>query len=403
MNLRIINIVKYNRWLYNVYYYMAMFLIKVLRQCVKTDEKLIVFASFGGRKFDDSPRAIYERMVEDPRFEGFDLVWAFIDPDKFEIGRGTKIRIDTIRYFSTLLKARVWVTNSTMTRGLHFTGKHTFVLNTWHGTPIKRMGQDIKEGNLAFKTKRRKKARSLKVTPSTSVIRLAQGQFDVDVFSNAFRVSPSSFRITGLPRNDFLMEEGSQAKLELYKRKIQCPQNKKVILYAPTFREYEKDSSGAPMFSMPLDLNLWRRELGSEYVLLIRAHYEVARRLNLKDDDFVHDVSSYESLTDLMLASDILVSDYSSIMFDYSILGRPIICYCYDYERYNETRGLYFDPREELSCEGINSEQDLIDVIKHLDYQHSSDVAITFRDKYVEAFGNATEQSLDIIYTAIAK
>jgi len=387
----IINKVKYSKWLYKIYCYVGSFLVKVVRLFVKPQENLIVFASFGGRKYDDSPRAVFERVIKDKRFDGFELVWAFIYPDSHDVPRAVKIKIDTPKYYLTLLRARVWVTNSSMTRGLHFKGKKTFVLNTWHGSAIKKMGSDIQSSNTSFKIKGK----------NQTDVMLAQGDYDVEVFSHVFNIDPGTFRVFGLPRNDELVWKNNAAvQLEL-KKKLGVAEDKKVILYAPTFREYCKDSSNNCVMESPVNLDLWRRELGEDYVLLFRAHYEVVASLNITDDDFVKDVSAYPQLNDLILASDMLVSDYSSIFFDYSITGKPMLCYAYDYERYSQERGLYFDIREKLGCENIKDEGQLLDAIRNMDVENREMITKSFRSQYVQAFGNASEKVVDMISDAL--
>jgi CDP-glycerol glycerophosphotransferase len=100
-----------------------------------------------------------------------------------------------------------------------------------------------------------------------------------------------------------------------------------------------------------------------------------------------------------MIASDLLISDYSSIFFDYSILEKPMFHFTYDYDRYNKERGLYFDIREQI--DGSSIEDELINKIKKLNKSKNIESVIKFRNKYVEVYGNATTSSLDIIYTKI--
>ncbi len=384
---RLINRVKYNKQFYSIYYYIGSLLVYLLRLFVCPSNNLIVFSSFGGRKFDDSPKAIYDELVRDSRYDEFDLVWAFVEPEKYVLPRGRKIRIDTFTYYKSLLKARVWITNSSMTRGLNFIGKNTFQLNTWHGSAIKRMGIDISDGSRSFRLKGRKDYTS---------IMLAQGQYDVDIFSRVFGISKDKFRIIGLPRNDELATASDEQK-SCIKEALGLPYDKKVILYAPTYREYEKDSSNNCVLTPPVDFGKWKRHLGNSYVVLFRAHYEVVKVMNIIEDDFIKDVSSYPRLNDLMIASDILVSDYSSIFFDYSIMGKPMLCFAYDFERYKEERGLYFDIRKELKTESIQSENQLISTIRNIDFGKRSDIARQFCAKYVEHYGNASKSSLEII------
>lgn len=116
----LIVIVKYFKPLYNIYYWIGSLIIRILKVFVKPNDKLILFISFGGKKFDDSPRVIYEQMIRDKRFDDYDLIWAFQDTEAFIIPRGRIIKIDSFKYYITALKARCWITNSTVERGLDF-------------------------------------------------------------------------------------------------------------------------------------------------------------------------------------------------------------------------------------------------------------------------------------------
>ena len=129
MKAKIINIVKYSKPVYSAYYYVMNSLISGLKPFVKTDDKLILFNSYAGRKFDDSPKAIFDVMKKDIRFKDYKLVWAFHNPEMYEIEGAEKIRTDTFEYFKTALQAKVWITNSSVERGLHFKNKNTLYFN----------------------------------------------------------------------------------------------------------------------------------------------------------------------------------------------------------------------------------------------------------------------------------
>lgn len=385
----LINRVKYSKALYVLYNRLGNLAIRIIKIFVKTQDDLVVFASFGGRKFDDSPKAIYEAMLKDKRFDGYKLVWAFLHPNDYDLVRGEIVKIDTLKYYKTLLRARVWITNSSMTRGLGFTGINTFELNTWHGSAIKKLGGDINKGNTSFGITIRKRNKG---------VMLAQGQFDVDVFSHAFRRKVEDFRIIGLPRNDALANSTLEIK-ECIKEKLGIPKGKKVILYAPTFREYDKDNSNNCVLDVPLTIPKWKNNMAEDFVFLLRAHYEVVKTMNIIDDDFVKNVSAYPNLNELMIASDILISDYSSIFFDYAIQGKPMLCFAYDYDRYEHERGMYFDIRDYLPY--AENEDELIELVKLTDVTRESNATIAFQNKFVTAFGSASVKALDLIYENI--
>lgn len=378
----LINKIKHISLLYCLYYYFGNALLWLFKPFFRTDEKLILFVSFGGKKYDDSPRVIYEQMLCDMRFEGNRFVWAFLQPEKFDIPKGEKVKIDTLRFYKIALKSRVWITNSSVERGLSFKKKNTFYYNSWHGSAIKKMGSDIQKSNDGFKSK----------GSSRVDVMAAQGKFDVDVFSRVFCIQYDKFQITGLPRNDRLANYSGDYRNKL-RMSLNLNSHKKVILYAPTYREYEFDGNGVYL-TTPIDMEEWQLKLSNKYILLFRAHHAVARSLRINDNEFIRDVSKYPKLEDLMIVSDLLISDYSSILFDYSIMGKPMLCYTYDYEKYEKERGVYFDVREKLPS--ASTEDEMIERLVNLDFFEASNQALKFRDSYVTAFGNATKQTLDI-------
>ena len=118
------------------------------------------------------------------------------------------------------------------------------------------------------------------------------------------------------------------------------------------------------------------------------------------DSSFVKDVSNYPYNTDLMAISDMLISDYSGIFFEYGVQEKPMFCYAYDYDEYTKSRKLYFDIRKEIPG-GMMNEEELIDYIKNGDMKDIMNQTIAFRNKYTTVYGNATESCLNIIANAI--
>lgn len=357
--------------------------VNSMKLFVKTDDKLILFNSFAGRRFDDSPFALFEGMKKDKRFSGYKLLWAFHNPEMFDVEGAEKIKTDTLEYFMTCLKARVWITNSSFERGLHFKNKNTFYFNTWHGTPIKKMGNDI-VNDQSFGEKGKN---------STDVMPV-QSDFETEVFSRMFSLPKNHFLKCGLPRNDILSTYDEQLRKQI-RQKLDIRDDQKIILYCPTFREYERDNSNNVVVKPPIDLDKWEKELADEYVLFFRAHYEVARTLDIKENSFVKDMTDYQSLNELMIASDILISDYSSVFIDYSIMDKPMFHFTYDYDKYASLRGLYFDIRE--SIDGAANEDELISLLKHMNPEKETEKTRQFRNQYVQYYGHAVESSLDCI------
>ena len=381
MKQKLTNFLKYNKVAYSIYYAVMSFCIGILKLFVKTDDRLILFNSFAGRRFDDSPKAIYDVMKKDSRFGSYKLVWAFHEPDKFT--GVEKIKTDGFNYFKTALKARVWVTNSSVERGLNFTGKHTYYFNTWHGTPMKKMGSDIDTSNSSFGSK----------SENHFDVMMSQGKFDTDVFSRAFNIPRERFLESGLPRNDILANYTESYRNDI-RSKLGIDSDKTVILYVPTFREYEKDENYGVVMAPPMDLGKWEKELPN-CVLLMRAHYEVSKVMNVQENSFIRNMTSYPDLNDLYIAADIMISDYSSVFFDYSITGKPMLHFAYDYDKYSSKRGMYFDIRDYVS--GADNESELIAIIKSLDAKKEMEKTVVFRDKYINFYGHASKDAVDCI------
>lgn len=383
MKSALINKIKYSKILYALYYNVMNSVINSMKLFVKTDERLILFNSFAGRKFDDSPFALFEEIKKDERFKDYKLVWVFHNPDQFEVKGAEKMKTDTPEYFKTCLKAKVWITNSSFERGLHFKNKNTFYFNTWHGTPIKKMGQDI-ANNQSFGEKGK----------NSTDIMTAQSDFEVDVFSRMFGIPKEHFLTCGLPRNDILASYDEALRKHI-RDKIGIKEKQKVILYCPTFREFEKDNNHNVVLKPPINLDKWEKELGDEYVLLFRAHYEVSKAMEIKENDFVKDMTSYQSLNELMIASDVLISDYSSVFFDYSIMDKPMLHFTYDYDKFASLRGMYFDIRNYLN--GSDNEEDIIHLLNSINIDKEVERTRQFRNQYVQYFGHASKVSVNCI------
>lgn len=392
MNIKneMMKMVKTSSGIKKVYNKVGSGLVRLVGLFVFQDDKLILFNSFGGKKYDDSPKAIFEFLKEDERFEDYKFVWAFHQPDRYDVPGAKVIKTDNLKYFLTALKAHVWITNSGIERGLSFKKKGTIYINTWHGTPIKYMGSD-----------------EYKIKPTQMPVckfdrQNAQSKFEADIFSRVFNIPYERMLTCGYPRNDVLVNNDLETQNK-YKKKLNIPSDKKVLLYAPTFREYERDDNRNCVLKPPVNFEKWRSVLGNEYVVLMRCHYEIAKLLNVgMDGVFVKDVSDYPILNDLMLASDVLISDYSSIIFDFAILDRPVIVYTYDFDTYREKRGMYIDVREEL-LGGSVTEDELLETIKTIDKKDAIERVRAFRRKYVTEYGNATKGTVDTIWELLQR
>ena len=378
------SLIKKYTFLYKIYYYFVKFVVAIIKCFVKRDDKLILFVSYGGRYFNDSPKCIYEAMIKDERFTGYRFIWAFIRPDEYDIPT-RKVNINSFSYFFTALKARCWITNVSIERGLNFKDKHTFYFHTTHTTLPKLSGYDGED----FKTG----VYSLyKIKYDCSC---AQSLKEKEMQKSMYGLRDDQILVSGYPKNDILCHYTAEQRNRI-RIKLGIPDGKIVILYAPTYRDVYYGA-----MKCPVDFKKWESFLGENYVVLFRAHPVVANNTIIDSSTgFIYDESNYPDNSELMIASDILISDYSGIFFEYAVQNKPMFCYAYDYEDYIKYRQLYFDIRQMIPG-GLMNENDLLNTIKSGSFEIFEAQWNQFRNDYVSEYGNATEKCLDTIFNNI--
>lgn len=372
---RIDYLIKHVHWIQRAYVVVFSCLFRFLGLFVKTDPHQVIFQSMSGQSFGDNVRPLFERMKAESAFAGYKFVWAFADVDKFQVEGARKVKLNSPSYFLELLRSGIWISNASIDRGLQFKPKGTIYLNTWHGIPIKHIGTAHKErgyynyANVDFMT--------------------CSCEFERQVYIRDFGARPEALHKCGAPRDDVLYHV-TEEKIQALREKYGIPQGKKVILYAPTWRE-SMDGGKSFQVAPPLDIEKWREKLSGEYVVIVRMHFITTQMLDLQYDDFVRNGSLAEDINDLLMIADILISDYSSSFFDYSILERPIVSYAYDYEEYARERGVYEDIHTVLPGDVFSTEDEVIDHILHMDREAECRRARALRERFIESDGHAVD------------
>lgn len=386
----LIGTLKKYRVLYYIYYYCCSALLQFLSLFISSSKNRILFVCRGGKQYNDNIPPVYEELLKDVRFSKWEFVWALRDPKSPDLSSKdrTKVcKIDTPLFYWNALKSRCWVTNVSVQRGLNFKNKNTYYINTWHGVPLKYIGLDNNKG-VSFTLASRENFDLL----------CSMGEYDAKVYETAFEADPKIIKVTGYPRNDALFT----SNIEEVKRRVLTYYNidfsKKIVLYAPTFRDYNKSKLGMFSLDLKLSADLFQQELGDNYVLLVRAHGAI---LNTNNVIGCIDASKYPSVEDLLLITDILVTDYSGIMFDYSLLERPIICLPYDLEEYTEKRGLYINYEEYLPFDICHTEMELYNTIKHLDYEKACEKSKLLKSKAGLIGLGATKNVVNELYKGL--
>lgn len=385
---RIIVFVKTHPVVANTLWGIMRIFMRILSFFVPVKKESIIFSSFGGRKFDDSPKALYDTICSMKEFRDWQLVWAFVEPDNFILPRGQKVKIDTFAFFRALLTTHVWIGNSEVDRGIRLYSSKYIRVETWHGTPLKKICGEENETSV-------EKVNSTRHIDDTT-IRCAQSEFDRDIFARIFSASKESILLSDLPRNDSLLKYSNE-KIKRIKESLGIETGKKVILYTPTYREYLMNEERKSEIVPPIDFEKWETALGKDHVLLIRAHYVVSESLNLPDNGFIKDVSNYGCLNDLYVIADMMISDYSSTFFDYAILDRPMFCFAYDMEEYCRRRGLYLNLETELPCPIDKDGESLLNHILNLNYKGASEATKVFHSKYAPFAGNACDTVINTL------
>lgn len=356
---------------------------------IKTDDKVVIFEAFNGRSFSDSPKYLYLEMLNNKNYKDYKFIWAFNDPEsktnlfkELVNDRTTIVKTNTNSYLKSYAKAKYWIVNSKLNERL-IKKKGQICCQCWHGTPLKRLGFDIlKEKGNALNTVKEIKEKYYNDAKVYDYM-LSPSKFCSEALTSAFALkSLNKENIIvekGYPRNDFLFKYTEDDVLKI-KKSIGIDTDKKIILYAPTWRDNQHTSGVGYTYKLGIDFDTLKKKIGDKYIILFRAHYFIANSFDFdKYKGFVYNVSNIDDVNLLYVISDILITDYSSVFFDFANLKRPMLFYMYDKEEYqNNLRDFYFS-LSYLPGPIVKEEKDLIKEINEVDTYF-----IRYKEKYDE-------------------
>lgn len=359
----------------------------------------IILESFFGRSYSDSPRYLYE-YLQRTYGSRYRYIWVLNgrSEELDKSGKHTVCRLESLRYVYYMSRCGYRIFN---VRQPSWNKKRAGVvfLETWHGTPLKKLGfdmEDVFSADPEFKTVFYTQAKEWDYLVSAN-------SFSTEVFERAFGYDRERILEYGYPRNDILYSEDKDTIAAGVKRELGIPEGKRVLLYAPTWRDDQAIVTGQYGFELALDLGRLREEFGKDTVVLLRTHYYVAQQINLEAyQGFVYNGSSYEDVSRLYLASDVLITDYSSVFFDYANLRRPILFFAYDYKSYaDELRGLYIDMEKELPGPVLATNDELVEALRHLE-----EISERYRSRYEKFYerfcsvdnGTASERIIEKVF-----
>ena len=349
---------------------------------------LILFESNVGRNYSGNPKYIYEEMVRQGLDKKLSLVWILEDINTEIPGNAKKVKRSRLMYYYNMARAKIWVFD---TREPSYIRKRDqgYYIQTWHGTPLKKLGMDLEDVFMSGEGDIESYKKNMYEATRKWDFLLSQNDFSTEVFKSAFSFNTDISTLQeiwtyGYPRNDVLTIMNNEVDIKKLKENLNIPMDKKVLLYAPTWRDNEYHRQSIYKFVTAMDFDLLKERLSEDYVIIVKYHYLVVEDIDWSGyEGFVYTFGAENDITDLYLVSDMLITDYSSVMFDYSILNRPMLFFMYDLESYrDELRGFYFDVTEEIPGPISKTTEALIRDIEGYDHDAYEEKYRIFRDKY---------------------
>ncbi|MEU7859061.1 CDP-glycerol glycerophosphotransferase family protein [Nonomuraea sp. NPDC049141] len=346
-----------------------------------------VYVVNDGRLYADSVRAIYEERVR--RGDDREHIWIVKDGAFTPPPGTTSVRAGSREHHAALARSRFIVTNAFLPVWFR-SREDQVVLQTWNGTPVKRIGND--QPHMTRDPRPPIWHRQAAEVRGWDVL-LSQSPWATPVLRRAFGYQGEILE-SGLPRNDVLCSPDRDSLAAAVRARLGLVEGKRVVLYAPTWRDYDRKNA-----MVKFDLAKAREALGADHELLVRAHPMQAMPAV---PDIAHDVTTYPDIADLLLVADVLVTDYSSVMFDFAATGRPMVFYGYDLAKYSSKRGLYIDLPEQAPGPVLSTSAEVIDALRSID-----SVAAAHADRY-DAFratfaprddGKATARVVDRLFS----
>lgn len=360
-------------------------LLFLLMRIFPVKKNKIVGCNMKGKRYGDSPKYIMDEIVRQNL--DYELVWLMKPEYQDETPKGVRMaayNIFNIAY--ELATARFWIDSNTKPIGC-LKRKNQYYIQTWHGTPLKKIGIDVPNCD-AFDI------RNTKCNSRIQDLIISNCRFNTDTFRSAFRYDKDILEC-GSPRNDIFFQD---AKPYIDKvGKFFHIRDKKIALYAPTFRK----DLGTDEYN--LDFDLLKRSLekrfGGEWVVLIRLHpYNIADAEKfIEYTDSVINATEYSGVQELLAASDVIISDYSSAMFDFAVKKAPCFIYATDIEKYKGERDLYFDIRKLPFPLAENNEEMQKNILNFDDKKYEEDLLKLFGEIGLCDNGDACKKAVEWI------
>ncbi len=370
----------------------------IFQKVLPVNNNVIFFESSVGRNYSGNPKYVYEELVNQGLDEKFKCIWSLENTGLKIPGNAKKVKRAGLSYLYYLATAKIWICDTRLPAFI-FKRPETTYIQLWHGTPLKKLAMDMDILSMSEDMELSEYKRLFKKNTETWDFLISQSNYTTQRFKSCFDFK-NEILPAGFPRNDVLFKKNDAKSIESIKKDYNMPFDKKIILYAPTWRDDEFYENGIYKFSTQIDFDLLKKELGDTHIILVKLHYLVKDPVDWSSyEGFVYKCDHLHDIQELYLISDILITDYSSVIFDYALLKRPMIIYAYDYQKYkNDLRGFYFNIFKEFPGPIAKNNDDLIDSIKNYDCNCYNEKYIKFLDKFTSFDnGNASSKIVDLI------
>ena len=351
-------------------------------------KEAVLFESFQGKVIGDNPLDIFNEVKQ--RFPNLELIWA--------TGKGTQapagsrgVRFGSREWLQALATSKYLVNNTNFPWYFRKVPGQVY-LQTWHGTPLKRLGRDIPNNYL---TKSYLDTMDREATYWDYLI--SPSAFCTEIFPSSFGYKGNIIE-TGYPRNDRLSKITGAQRQEIRERIGISDPSTYVVMYAPTWRDYNRSATGNWQSVNFMDENI---ELPQGFQMIYRGHTNTHAVHNQGVAGRAIDVTLYPDVTELYIAADILITDFSSVMFDYTVTGKPIMFLAPDLERYRAERGFYFDFEALAPGPILNSDTEVLQTLGRIEQ-----ISKLYEPRYrawQQKFnsledGNAAKRVVDIVW-----
>lgn len=329
-------------------------------------QEAVLFESFQGKVIGDSPLDIFHEVKR--QHPGLKLFFTN-QPSKTEAPVGAIGLVHGSREWLKALATSKYLVNNTNFPPYFTKRSEQIYLQTWHGTPLKRLGHDIEDAAPlpVYLNMMDREALSWNYL-------ISPNNFCTQIFPKAFKYGGEILE-TGYPRNDRLVTNPKEVR-EKVRRQLGVDMQTKLVLYAPTWRDYKRTATGNWQTVNFIDSSTVMPE---GFRLAFRGHTNTHAAHSAAVAGDAIDVTNYPDVTELYLAADILITDYSSVMFDFTVTGKPVLFLAPDIQEYESKRGFYFDFVAEAPGPICKNVGEVIGALKNLN-QVSENYSAKYKD-----------------------